>query len=78
MPTFLLYLRVQLMTFVVGIVGPIFLIVYFAAQPDPTLKWMYFTGLVITGVDILAALLITDRMLAVRRTRPNPEPEPGP
>ena len=72
MHTFLLYLRVQLMTFVVGIVGPIFLTVYFAAQPDPTLKWMYYVGLVITGIDILAALLITDRMLAARRDRPTP------
>ena len=44
------------MAFVVGIMGPIFLTVYFAAQPDPTLKWMYYTGLVITGIDVLVAL----------------------
>lgn len=78
MPTFLLYLRVQLMTFVFGIVGPIFLTVYFAAQPDPTLKWMYFAGLVITGIDVLVALAITDRMLAARRTRPPVEPNVEP
>ncbi|WP_244438455.1 hypothetical protein [Mycolicibacterium septicum] len=47
------------MVFVAGIVGPIFLIVYFAAQPDPTLKWMYFTGLIVTAVEVLLALELT-------------------
>jgi hypothetical protein len=47
------------MVFVCGIVGPIFLAVYFAAQPEPTVKWMYYTGLVITAVDVLIALAIT-------------------
>ncbi|MFV8051802.1 hypothetical protein [Mycobacterium sp. 48b] len=59
MSTFWRYLRIQVMVFVVGIVGPIFLIVYFAAQPDPTLKWMYFAGLVITAVEVLIALELT-------------------
>jgi hypothetical protein len=53
------YLVFQGMTFVFGIVGPIFLIVYFAAQPDPTLKWMYWWGLLITFADILIALGLT-------------------
>ena len=44
--------------FVFGIVGPIFLIVYFAAQPDPTLKWMYWFGLFITAADVLIALAL--------------------
>ena len=60
MSTFRRYLVIQGMTLVFGIVGPIFLFVYFAAQPDPTLKWMYFAGLVITAADVLIALLITD------------------
>jgi vacuolar-type H+-ATPase subunit I/STV1 len=46
--------------FVFGIVGPIFLIVYFAAQPDPTLKWMCWFGLFITAADVLIALAITN------------------
>jgi hypothetical protein len=66
-PTLRIYLKVQAMMFVFGIVGPIFLIVYFAAQPEPTLKWMYFTGLFITVADILIALLITDS--TVRKDR---------
>ena len=33
------YLVIQAMTLVCGIVGPIFLFVYFAAQPDATIKW---------------------------------------
>ncbi len=60
MSTFRRYVGIQLMTLVCGIVGPIFLVVYFGAQPDPTLKWMYFVGLFITAADVLIALLITD------------------
>ncbi len=47
------------MMFVFGIVGPIFLIGYFASQPDPSLKWMYWWGLIITFFDILIALGLT-------------------
>ncbi len=59
METFKRYLAIQGMMLVFGIVGPIFLIVYFAAQPDPTLKWMYWFGLFITAADVLIALAIT-------------------
>ena len=59
MSTFWRYLRIQAMVFIAGIVGPIFLIVYFAAQPDPTLKWMYFAGLVVTAIEVLLALELT-------------------
>lgn len=57
--TFKRYLVIQGMTLVCGIVGPIFLIVYFAAQPDATIKWMYWAGLFITAADVLIALAIT-------------------
>jgi hypothetical protein len=59
MSTFKRYVVMQAMTFVVGIVGPIFLIGYFAAQPDPTLKWMYWWELFITAADVLIALGLT-------------------
>lgn len=59
MEAFKRYLVFQGMMFVFGIVGPIFLIVYFAAQPDPTLKWMYWFGLFITAADVLIALALT-------------------
>jgi hypothetical protein len=59
MSTFKRYVVIQAMTFVFGIVGPIFLIGYFAAQPDPTLKWMYWWGLFITAADVLIALGLT-------------------
>ena len=59
METFKRYLVIQGMMFVFGIVGPIFLIGYFASQPDPTLKWMYWWGLFITVADILIALGLT-------------------
>jgi hypothetical protein len=60
MSTFLRYLRVQAFVFLCGIVGPIFLVVYFAAQPEPTLKWMYWAGLFITAIDVLIALALTN------------------
>ena len=60
METFWRYVRVQLFVFVCGIVGPIFLAVYFASQPEPTLKWMYWVGLVITTADVLIALAVTN------------------
>jgi uncharacterized membrane protein len=56
------YVRIQLMMFVFGIVGPIFLIGYFFAQPDPTLKWMYWWGLFITAFDVLLALWLTSNL----------------
>ena len=59
MATFKRYLVFQGMMFVFGIVGPIFLIVYFAAQPDPTLKWMYWAGLFVTFANVLIALELT-------------------
>lgn len=59
MSRFWTYVRFQLMMFVFGIVGPIFLIGYFAFQPDPTLKWMYWWGLFITAADVLLALWAT-------------------
>jgi hypothetical protein len=68
--TFKRYLIFQGMMFVFGIVGPIFLIGYFASQPDPTLRWMYWWGLFITTADILIALRLaksTDAKSVVRK-----------
>lgn len=72
MSTFKRYIAFQGMTLVFGIVGPIFLILYFAAQPDPTLKWAYWWGLFITAADVLIALWLTattapDRQAAQRK-----------
>src|ERR1700742_536232 len=58
--TFWRYVRIQLMVFVFGIVGPIFLVVFFATQPDPTMKWAYWAGLFITAADVLIALALTN------------------
>jgi hypothetical protein len=59
MATFWRYVRIQLMVFVFGCVGPIFLTIFFATQPDPTMKWAYWFGLFITAADVLIALAIT-------------------
>ena len=62
MSTFKRYVVIQAMTLVIGIVGPIFLIGYFAAQPDPALKWMYWWGLFIPAADVLIALGLTSSL----------------
>jgi hypothetical protein len=59
MSTFKRYLMFQAMMFVFGIVGPIFLIMFFMVQPDPTVKWAYWWGLFITAGDVLIALWLT-------------------
>ncbi|QLL08810.1 hypothetical protein [Mycobacterium vicinigordonae] len=59
MSTFRRYVVIQTMTFVCGIVGPIFLIMFFASQPDPQLKWAFWAGMFVTYADIMIALGIT-------------------
>jgi hypothetical protein len=58
--TFWRYVRIQLMMFVFGIVGPIFLVLFFATQPDPSTKWAYWAGLFVTAADVLIALALTN------------------
>jgi hypothetical protein len=57
--TFWRYVRIQLVVFLFGIVGPIFLIIFFATQPDPSTKWAYWAGLFITAAEVLIVLGIT-------------------
>ncbi|MEO3760907.1 SHOCT domain-containing protein [Mycobacterium sp. B14F4] len=59
MSTFWRYVRIQAFVLLCGIVGPIFLAIYFAAGPDPMLRWMFWAGLLITAADVLIALAIT-------------------
>ncbi|BBZ62357.1 SHOCT domain-containing protein [Mycolicibacterium monacense] len=59
MSTFWRYIRIQLFVLLCGIVGPIFLAIYFATGPDPMLEWMFWTGLLVTAADVLIALGIT-------------------
>lgn len=60
METFWRYVRIQAMMLVFGCVGPIFLILFFTTQPDPSMKWAYWFGLFITAGDVLIALALTD------------------
>ena len=56
------YLKAQLTVLLCGgLVGPIFLIVYFAlgSMARPYINWMFWVGLLITTVDVLAALALT-------------------
>ncbi|BBZ35232.1 SHOCT domain-containing protein [Mycolicibacterium confluentis] len=55
------YLKAQGMVLLCGgLVGPIFLAMYFALGADPLLKWMFWTGLVVTALDVLAALWLAN------------------
>ncbi|EUA15469.1 putative membrane protein [Mycobacterium kansasii 732] len=53
------YVVIQLMMFVFGIVGPIFLVMFFVSQPDSTMKWAYWIGLFVTYADVMIALALT-------------------
>lgn len=57
--TFWRYVRVQAFVLLCGIVGPVFLAIYFFLGADPLFKWMFWTGLLITAADVLIALAIT-------------------
>jgi hypothetical protein len=53
------YVKAQLMVLLCGgLVGPIFLAIFFATDQDPLLKWMFWTGLLVTAVDVLVALAL--------------------
>jgi hypothetical protein len=57
------YLKSQFVVlFCGGLVGPIFLIVYFALGPGDRqyIQWMFFVGLLITVIDVLIALAMTN------------------
>ena len=56
------YLKAQMTVLLFGgLVGPIFLIVYFALGPfaRPYIAWMFWVGLLITAADVLVALWLT-------------------
>lgn len=55
------YLKAQLMVLLCGgLVGPIFLVVYFAIGESSLLKWMFWAGLLITAADVLIALALAN------------------
>lgn len=57
------YLKAQAIVLLCGgLVGPIFLIVYFALGPmaRPALNWMYWVGLLVTAIAVLVALGMTN------------------
>ncbi|MDT5130492.1 MAG: hypothetical protein QOH54_6136, partial [Mycobacterium sp.] len=55
------YLKSQIMVLVCGgLVGPIFLAVYFALGQGSLLRWMFWVGLLITAADVLIALALAN------------------
>ncbi|MGD9619989.1 MAG: SHOCT domain-containing protein [Mycolicibacterium sp.] len=53
------YVRIQLFVLLCGIVGPIFVVIYFLSGPDPMLEWMLWTGLLVTALDVAVAVAIS-------------------
>ncbi|HWF29369.1 MAG TPA: SHOCT domain-containing protein [Mycobacterium sp.] len=55
------YLKTQLLVLLCGgLVGPIFLVVYFTMGLGDLLQWMFYVGLLITVADVLIALALTN------------------
>jgi hypothetical protein len=55
------YLKAQLVVFLCGgLVGPIFLAVYFALGQGHLLQWMFYVGLLVTVADVLIALALAN------------------
>ena len=59
MSTLWRYIKIQSFVLLCGIVGPIFLGIYFASGADPMMKWMFWWGLIITAADVVIALALT-------------------
>lgn len=53
------YIKIQSFILICGIVGPIFLVMYFVSGGGPMMKWMFWWGLIITVADVLIALVVT-------------------
>lgn len=54
------YIKMQLLVLLCGgLVGPIFLVVFFTTGFGELLSWMYWTGLLITIADVLVAIALT-------------------
>jgi Short C-terminal domain len=55
------YIKSQITVLICGgLVGPIFLAVYFATGQSGLLKWMFWVGLLITAADVLIALALAN------------------
>ncbi|MGB9224580.1 SHOCT domain-containing protein [Mycobacterium sp.] len=55
------YIKMQLLVLLCGgLVGPIFLVVYFTLGLGNLLSWMFYAGLFITVLDVLIALALTN------------------
>ena len=55
------YIKAQIMVLVCGgVVGPIFLVVYFATGQSYLFKWMLLVGLLVTAADVLIALALAN------------------
>lgn len=58
------FIRTLLWMLVCGIVGPIFLFIYFASGSSHLIGWMLWTGLAVTILDVVLAFVIAARRTA--------------
>lgn len=53
------YLKVQASILLYGLIGPFFLFLYFASDKDPFMNWFLWSGLAVTAVCVVTAVVIT-------------------
>lgn len=58
---FIRYLKAQGFVLLCGgLVGPVFLVVFFLLGREPLLRWMFWVGLLVTAADVLIALALAN------------------
>lgn len=63
------FVRTLVWMLICGIVGPIFLIIYFASGSSELIGWMLWTGLAVTLLDVVLAVVVAaGRTRSQRRT----------
>jgi hypothetical protein len=53
------YLKTQASMLMYGMIGPLFLVLYFASDRDEFMRWFLWSGLAITAICVLAAVAFT-------------------
>jgi hypothetical protein len=53
------YLKVQARMLFYGMIGPLFVVMYFLSDRDPFMNWFLWSGLLVTAACVLLALGIT-------------------
>jgi hypothetical protein len=53
------YVKVQARMLFFGMIGPVFVVMYFLSDRDPFMNWFLWSGLLVTAVTVLLAVVFT-------------------